>query len=58
MESTAGSANVDNEMSWTVTDSVTGETFQIAQLDVEGGTHAGEYLLSEQPLIAGARVHD
>ena len=51
--STAGSANVDNEMSWTVTDSVTGETFQIAQLDVEGGTHAGEYLLSEQPLIAG-----
>ncbi|MEC7668926.1 MAG: type I secretion protein, partial [Pseudomonadota bacterium] len=42
--------NVDAEMVWTVTDNVTGETFQIVQFEVEG-SGGGMYTLSEVPLI-------
>ncbi|TNE69246.1 MAG: type I secretion protein [Rhodobacteraceae bacterium] len=45
--------NVDAEQVWTVTDLTTGESFQIVQLDVEGGGAQGKYTLSEQPLIDG-----
>lgn len=45
--------SVDAELVWTVRDTVTGETFQIIQFDVETGAAAGDYLLSEQPLVAG-----
>lgn len=50
---TSTNVNVDAEISWTLRDTVTGETFQIVQLDVEGGDAGGFYLLSETPLIAG-----
>lgn len=50
---TSTNANVDNEMQWTIRDTVTGETFQVAQLDVESGNASGHYALSEKPLIAG-----
>ena len=43
---------VDAEMVWTVTDNVTGQTFQVAQFEVEGGG-GGFYTLSEVPLIEG-----
>lgn len=50
---TSTSVNVDAEASWTVQDTVTGETFQVVQLEVEGGNASGNYTLSEMPLVAG-----
>jgi len=50
---TSTGSTVDAEAVWTVRDSVTGETFEIAQLQVERGDAAGFYTLSEQPLIEG-----
>lgn len=46
-------STVDAEAVWTVQDSVTGETFEIAQFQVERGDAAGYYTLSEQPLVEG-----
>ncbi|SEF88684.1 Ca2+-binding protein, RTX toxin-related [Thalassococcus halodurans] len=46
------STTVDAEMVWTVTDNVTGRTFQIVQFEVEGAG-GGMYTLSEVPLVAG-----
>jgi len=46
-------SNVDAERAWTIRDTVTGETFQIVEFDVENGAAAGDYLLSEKPLIVG-----
>lgn len=46
-------ANIDAEAAWTLRDTVTGETFNIVQLQVETGGAAGSYTLSEQPLIPG-----
>ncbi|SMY09985.1 Hint domain-containing protein [Flavimaricola marinus] len=45
--------NVDAELVWTVRDTVTGEIFEVVQLDVETGAAAGNYTLSEVPLISG-----
>jgi Ca2+-binding RTX toxin-like protein len=50
---TSSNVTVDAELVWTVTDTVTGQSFQIAQFDVEGGAAGGLYTLSEQPLISG-----
>ena len=50
---TSTGSNVDNEASWTVRDTVTGEIFQIAEFEVEQGGAAGTYLLSERPLVPG-----
>lgn len=44
---------VDAEIVWTVRDTVTGIVFQIAEFDVEGGAAAGDYTLSERPLVPG-----
>ncbi|MDF0600096.1 Hint domain-containing protein [Psychromarinibacter sp. C21-152] len=46
-------SDVDAEEVWTVQDSVTGEVFQIATLQVEDGAAAGYYTISEIPLVAG-----
>ncbi|MDU8911101.1 Hint domain-containing protein [Aestuariicoccus sp. MJ-SS9] len=46
-------SNVDAEAVWTITDSVTGQSFEVAQFDVENGAAAGDYTLSEAPLVAG-----
>ncbi|WP_172299943.1 Hint domain-containing protein [Pseudoruegeria sp. HB172150] len=46
-------SNVDAEIAWTVTDNVTGQTFQIVQFEVENGSASGYYTLSEIPLVAG-----
>lgn len=46
-------SNVDAERSWTVQDNVTGQIFQVVQLDVENGAASGLYTLSEIPLVAG-----
>ncbi|WP_417249817.1 Hint domain-containing protein [Celeribacter sp.] len=51
--STSTNVKVDNEAQWTIRDTVTGETFQVAQLDVESGGASGQYALSERPLIEG-----
>ncbi|MCV2881362.1 Hint domain-containing protein [Actibacterium sp. XHP0104] len=50
---TSTGTSVDAEAVWTVRDTVTGETFQIASFDVEFGDARGDYTLSEQPLIPG-----
>ncbi|MGC9370725.1 MAG: Hint domain-containing protein [Paracoccaceae bacterium] len=50
---TSTGSSVDAEAVWTVQDSVIGETFEIAQFQVEEGGAAGFYTLSEQPLIEG-----
>ncbi len=50
---TSSGANVDAEASWTVRDTVTGETFDIVRLEVENGGAAGNYTLSEKPLVPG-----
>lgn len=50
---TSTGSGIDAERSWTVTDDVTGQTFQVVQLDVENGAAAGQYTLSEIPLVAG-----
>lgn len=46
-------SNVDAEIVWTVQDSVTGEIFQVAAFDVENGAAAGDYTISEIPLVPG-----
>lgn len=50
---TSTGANVDAEIVWTLRDTVTGEIFQMVQFDVESGGAAGNYLLSERPLVPG-----
>ena len=47
------STTVDAEVMWTLRDTVTGQTFQVARLEVESGDATGNYLLSEVPLIVG-----
>ncbi|KAF0674983.1 Hint domain-containing protein [Profundibacterium mesophilum] len=42
------------EKVWTVRDSISGETFEVARLDVRDGSGSvGKYTLSEQPLVMG-----
>jgi len=50
---TSTGSTVDAEMVWTLRDTVTGQTFEIAQFDVELGPAVGHYLISEVPLVAG-----
>ncbi|MGJ8612379.1 MAG: calcium-binding protein, partial [Octadecabacter sp.] len=50
---TSTSTTVDAELVWTIQDTVTGETFEVAQFDVENGAASGRYTLSEVPLVAG-----
>ncbi len=50
---TSVGSNVDAEQSWTIRDTVTGEEFDVSQFQVENGTAAGFYTLSERPLIPG-----
>ncbi|SLN75709.1 Hint domain-containing protein [Roseisalinus antarcticus] len=50
---TSSNVTVDAEMVWTLRDTVTGDTFQVVEFDVEGGAAAGNYTLSEIPLVAG-----
>ncbi|AJE47875.1 Hint domain-containing protein [Celeribacter indicus] len=44
---------VDAEIVWTVRDTVTNQTFQVVQFDVESGSARGYYTLSEKPLVSG-----
>ncbi|MGB0958804.1 MAG: Hint domain-containing protein [Halocynthiibacter sp.] len=46
-------SDIDAENAWTLLDTVTGLTFQVVRLDVENGAAAGDYLLSETPLVQG-----
>lgn len=46
-------SSVDAEAVWTIQDTVTGETFEVARFQVEQGDARGHYTLSEQPLVAG-----
>ncbi|WP_135501535.1 Hint domain-containing protein [Roseovarius aestuariivivens] len=46
-------SDVDAELVWTLRDTVTGLTFEVIQFDVENGAAAGDYLLSEVPLVSG-----
>jgi hypothetical protein len=50
---TSTGSNVDAERTWTLLDTVTGQTFQIIAFDVENGAASGMYLVSEIPLVAG-----
>ena len=50
---TSTATTADAELSWTVQDTVTGQTFQVVQFDVENGAAAGNYTLSETPLVPG-----
>ncbi|MEQ8256773.1 MAG: hypothetical protein RH980_12060, partial [Roseovarius confluentis] len=50
---TSVNTTVDAELVWTLRDTVTGQTFQVIQFDVENGASAGLYTLSEVPLVAG-----
>lgn len=50
---TSTGVNMDAEQAWTVRDTVTGEEFEVVQLQVEGGGADGFYTMSETPLIAG-----
>ncbi|WP_245890896.1 Hint domain-containing protein [Albidovulum aquaemixtae] len=54
---TSTGSTADAELVWTVRDTVTGATFQVAQFQVENGAAAGFYTLSEQPLIVN-RVYE
>ena len=54
---TSTNSTVDAELAWTVRDTVTGEIFQVVQLEVEQGNAIGFYLMSEVPLIVG-RVYE
>ncbi|SLN34940.1 Bifunctional hemolysin/adenylate cyclase precursor [Aquimixticola soesokkakensis] len=53
MNGTTTTNSVQAERVWTVTDTATGETFQVVQFTVGSGWGARNYTLSEQPLIAG-----
>jgi hypothetical protein len=46
-------SDADAERGWTLRDTVTGETFNVVELDIEDGDARGSYTLSEQPLVAG-----
>ena len=46
-------SHVDAELVWTIRDTVTGQVFEIIEFDVENGAAAGDYTLSEIPLVAG-----
>lgn len=50
---TSTNTTADAEAVWTIRDTVTGETFQVVQFDVENGAAAGLYTLSEVPLVQG-----
>jgi Ca2+-binding RTX toxin-like protein len=50
---TSTSAPIYAEESWTLRDTVTGETFQVITLRVSSGGATGYYTLSEIPLVAG-----
>ncbi|MCK8483876.1 Hint domain-containing protein [Aliiroseovarius sp. S2029] len=50
---TSTGVNMDAELAWTVRDTVTGQEFEVVQLQVEGGDASGYYTLSETPFIAG-----
>jgi Ca2+-binding RTX toxin-like protein len=50
---TSTNAVVYAEEVWTVTDTVSGETFQVATLRVDSGPATGFYTLSEETLVAG-----
>jgi len=50
---TSTGSNVDAELVWTLRDTVTGQQFQVVQFDVENGAAAGDYTLSEFPLVPG-----
>lgn len=41
------------DRSWTLYDTVTGETFDVVRFRVKDGTHTGDYTLSERELVAG-----
>ncbi len=46
-------ADVSAEETWTLVDTVTGQTFQLATFHIENGANAGYYTLSEVPLVPG-----
>lgn len=50
---TSTGSTVDAELAWTLRDTVTGETFEIIQFEVETGGASGMYTMSELPLIMG-----
>ncbi len=50
---TSTNSSVDAELVWTLRDTVTGQTFQVAQFEVEQGAATGNYLISEVPLVTG-----
>ena len=50
---TSTGTTVDAELVWTIRDTVTGQTFQVAQFEVENGAASGDYTLSEIPLVPG-----
>ncbi|WP_428515551.1 Hint domain-containing protein [Roseovarius sp.] len=50
---TSVASDVDAELVWTLRDTVTGQTFQVIQFEVEDGAATGNYTLSEVPLVAG-----
>ncbi len=54
---TSTGSTVDAETVWTVRDTVTGEVFEVIQFEVETGTAAGNYALSEVPFIDG-RIYE
>ncbi|MGB5559439.1 MAG: Hint domain-containing protein [Paracoccaceae bacterium] len=54
---TSTNSTVDAELLWTLRDTVTGLTFQVAQFEIEAGAATGFYTLSESPLIAN-RVYE
>jgi hypothetical protein len=51
--SSATNSSIYAEEVWTVTDNVTGVTFQIATLRISDGTNIGYYTYSEIPLVNG-----
>ncbi|MDT8325758.1 MAG: Hint domain-containing protein [Roseovarius sp.] len=50
---TSTGSTVDAELAWTILDTVTGQTFQVVQFQVEVGGATGFYTLSEIPLVVG-----
>ncbi len=46
-------ADVSAEETWTLRDTVTGDTFQVVTFHIENGPNAGYYTLSEVPLVSG-----
>lgn len=50
---TSTNTTTDAELAWTVRDTVTGQVFQVVQLDIENGAASGQYLMSEIPLVQG-----